>query len=88
VAVIIAIGVNTDGRREVLGLEIGTSEAEPIWTEFLRKLKRRIPVGARCDLHRCNRGCLHRMRICERRGPEVLPAKSRRGVGTSIGAGT
>jgi putative transposase len=37
VAVIIAIGVNTDGRREVLGLETGTSEAEPIWTEFLRK---------------------------------------------------
>ncbi len=41
VAVIIAIGVNTDGRREVLGMEIGTSEAEPIWTEFLRKLTRR-----------------------------------------------
>ena len=41
IAVIIAIGVNTDGRREVLGLEIGTSEAEPIWTEFLRKLTRR-----------------------------------------------
>jgi putative transposase len=39
--VIIAIGVNTDGRREVLGMEIGTSEAEPIWTEFLRKLTRR-----------------------------------------------
>jgi transposase-like protein len=34
VAVIIAIGVNTDRRREVLGLEIGTSEAEPIWTEL------------------------------------------------------
>ena len=33
VAVIIAIGVNGDGRREVLGMEIGTSEAEPIWTE-------------------------------------------------------
>ena len=41
VAVIIAIGVNGDGRREVLGMEIGTSEAEPIWTEFLRKLTRR-----------------------------------------------
>jgi len=41
VAAIIAVGVNTDGRREVLGLEIGTSEAEPIWTEFLRKLTRR-----------------------------------------------
>jgi putative transposase len=34
VAVIIAVGVNTDGRREVLGMEVGTSEAEPICTEF------------------------------------------------------
>jgi hypothetical protein len=41
VAVIIPIGVNTDSRHEVLGLEIGTSEAERIWTEFLRKLTRR-----------------------------------------------
>ena len=41
VAVIIAVGVNAHGRREVLGMEIGTSEAEPIWTEFLRKLTRR-----------------------------------------------
>jgi transposase-like protein len=41
VAIIIAVGVNSDGRREVLGMEIGTSEAEPIWTEFLRKLTRR-----------------------------------------------
>ena len=41
VAVIIAVGVNTDGRREVLGMDVGPSEAEPIWTEFLRKLTRR-----------------------------------------------
>jgi putative transposase len=41
VAVIIAVGVNMDGRREVLGMEIGTSESEPIWREFLRKLTRR-----------------------------------------------
>ena len=40
-AAIIAVAVNTDGRREVLGMQIGTSEAEPIWTEFLRKLTRR-----------------------------------------------
>lgn len=39
VVVIIAIGVNTDGGREVLGLEIGISESEPIWTEFLRGVK-------------------------------------------------
>jgi len=41
VAVIIAVGVNTDGRREVLGMDIGPSEAETFWTAFLRKLARR-----------------------------------------------
>ena len=41
VAVIIAVGVNIDGRREVLGLDIGPSEAEIFWTDFLRKLRRR-----------------------------------------------
>ncbi len=41
VAVIIAVGVNGDGRREVLGMDVGTSEAEPIWTDFLRSLTRR-----------------------------------------------
>jgi len=41
VAVIIAVGVNTDGRREVLGMDIGASEAETFWTDFLRKLRRR-----------------------------------------------
>jgi transposase-like protein len=34
VAVIIAVGVNSDGRREVLGMDIGASEAEPFWTAF------------------------------------------------------
>jgi Transposase, Mutator family len=41
VAVIVAIGVNGDGRREVLGMAIGSSEAETFWTDFLRKLARR-----------------------------------------------
>ena len=41
VAVIVAVGVNSDGRREVLGMDIGASEAEPFWTDFLRKLTRR-----------------------------------------------
>ena len=40
-AVIIAVAVNSDGRREVLGMDIGPSEAERFWTEFLRKLARR-----------------------------------------------
>jgi putative transposase len=41
VAVIVAVGVNTDGRREVLGMTIGHSEAEPFWVDFLRSLTRR-----------------------------------------------
>lgn len=41
VAVIVAVGANTDGRREVLGMQVGPSEAEPFWTEFLRSLARR-----------------------------------------------
>jgi transposase-like protein len=41
VAVIIAVAVNTDGRREVLGIEVMPSEAEPFWAKFLRSLTRR-----------------------------------------------
>ena len=40
-AVIVAVGVNADGRREILGMDIGPSEAETFWTDFLRKLARR-----------------------------------------------
>ena len=37
-AAIIAVAVNEDGKREVLGLAIGPSEAETFWTDFLRSL--------------------------------------------------
>ncbi|PTR05753.1 mutator family transposase [Cereibacter azotoformans] len=37
-AVIIAVAVNEDGKREVLGVTTGSSEAETFWTEFLRSL--------------------------------------------------
>lgn len=41
VTVIIAVAVNTDCRREVLGMEVGPSEAEPFGTKLLRSLTRR-----------------------------------------------
>ena len=41
VAVTVAMAVNDQGRREVLGVAIGASEAETFWTEFLRSLARR-----------------------------------------------
>jgi transposase-like protein len=40
-ATIIAVGANTDGRREVLGVATGPSEAETFWTGFLRSLAER-----------------------------------------------
>jgi transposase-like protein len=40
-AVVIAIGVNADGRREVLGLDVGPSEEEAFWQQFLRGLVER-----------------------------------------------
>jgi putative transposase len=56
VAVIVAVGVNSDGRREVLGLEIGPSEAEPFWTAFLRKLTRRGLRGVKLVISDAHEG--------------------------------
>ena len=41
VAAIIAVAANTDGRREIVGLHIGPSEAETFWSSFLKSLARR-----------------------------------------------
>jgi transposase-like protein len=46
-AVIMAVGVNTDRRCEVLGMKIGLSEAETYWSEFLRDLTSRGLSGVR-----------------------------------------
>ncbi|GAC1532975.1 MAG: IS256 family transposase [Thermoleophilaceae bacterium] len=56
VAVTIAVGVNTDGRREVLGMDIGHSEAETFWTTFLRKLARRGLRGVRLVISDAHEG--------------------------------
>jgi putative transposase len=46
-ATIVAVGVNTDGRREVLGVATGASEAEVFWKGFLRSLADRGLRGVR-----------------------------------------
>ncbi len=56
VAVIVAVGVNADGRREVLGVDIGPSEAETFWTEFLRKLRRRGLRGVKLIISDAHEG--------------------------------
>ena len=46
-AIVIATGLRADGHREVLGLDVGDSENETFWTEFLRDLKDRGLGGVR-----------------------------------------
>ena len=61
VAVIVAVGVNADGRREVLGMDIGASEAETFWTAFLRKASPG-PWPARGEARRLRRPRRHQGR--------------------------
>src|ERR1700709_2361819 len=56
VAVIVAVGVNGDGRREVLGMDVGPSEAETFWTDFLRKLARRGLRGVKLVISDAHEG--------------------------------
>jgi putative transposase len=52
----VAVGVNSDGRREVLGLDIGPSEAETFCTAFLRKLARRGLRGVKLMISDAHEG--------------------------------
>lgn len=56
VAAIIATGVNTDGRREILGLGLGPSEAATFWLGFLRGLERRGLRGVKLVISDAHEG--------------------------------
>jgi transposase-like protein len=55
-AVTVAVGVNSDGRREVLGMAVGPSEAETFWTDFLRSLARRGLRGVKLVISDAHEG--------------------------------
>jgi putative transposase len=56
IAAIIATGVNQDGRREILGLGLGQSEAAAFWIEFLRGLVRRGLKGVKLVISDAHEG--------------------------------
>lgn len=56
IAAIIATGVNQDGRREILGLGLGQSEAAIFWIEFLRGLVRRGLKGVKLVISDAHEG--------------------------------
>ena len=45
-AVLIAIGINWDGRRQILGVELANRESRSTWKDFLIKLRERGLHGA------------------------------------------
>ena len=64
VAAIIAVAVTTDGKREIVGLHIGPSEAEVFWTDFLRDLVKRGLHGVKLvisDAHEGLKGAIRRV---------------------------
>lgn len=46
-AAVVAMGVNADGRRELLGLQVGDSESEGFWSAFISSLKERGLTGVK-----------------------------------------
>ena len=56
IAAIIPTGVNQDGRREILGLGLGQSEAATFWIEFLRSLARRGLKGVKLVISDAHEG--------------------------------
>jgi putative transposase len=59
VAAIIAVAVNTDGRREIVGLGLGPSEAEPFWSSFLKGLVKRGLKGVKLVISDAHDGLRH-----------------------------
>ncbi|MBB4860874.1 transposase-like protein [Novosphingobium chloroacetimidivorans] len=56
VAAIIAVAVTTEGKREIVGLHIGPSEAEPFWTTFLKDFVWRGPNGVKLVISDAHEG--------------------------------
>ena len=59
VAAIIAVAVTTEGRREIIGLGIGPSEAGPFWSSFLKSLVKRGLKGVRLVISDAHDGLRH-----------------------------
>jgi len=57
-AVVVAVGIAHDGRREVLGFEVGDTESQAFWTEFLRTLKARGLSGVQLAISDAHTGLI------------------------------
>lgn len=55
-ATVVATGIAADGNREVLGCDLGDSESEAFWDQFLRSLRDRGLTGVRLVIADAHRG--------------------------------
>jgi transposase-like protein len=55
-ALVIAHGVHETGRREILSIDVGEAETEAFWTDFLRGLVKRGPVGVQLAISDAHAG--------------------------------
>lgn len=63
-AVVIATGLRADGHREVLGVDVGDSENETFWREFLTGLVDRGLGGVRLVISDAHAGLIKAIRRC------------------------
>jgi transposase-like protein len=63
-AIVIATGLRADGHREVLGLDVGDSENEMFWREFLTGLNDRGLTGVRLVISDAHAGLTAAIRRC------------------------
>lgn len=62
-AIVIAVGVAADGRRQVLGFQVGDTESEPFWTEFFRDLKGRGLTGVQLVISDAHAGLIRAIEV-------------------------
>ncbi len=63
-AVVIATGVAAAGHREILGIDVGDSENEVFWREFLRRMKARGLDGVRLVISDQHAGLVAAIKRC------------------------
>ena len=75
VCVVVATGVNAEGQREILGMDVGASEDGAFWLAFLRSLTARGLSGVELVTSDAHQGLLARryLTIPNAVGNEALP---------------
>jgi mutator family transposase len=70
---VVAHGVHETGRREIIGLDVGATETESFWRDFLRSLMSRGPGGVQVAIGDAHSGLRRRSLRCSARRDSAAP---------------